>query len=49
MIEPKDRISLPELMSHPWMRNIVGPDGLPIEGETDEDDDNHDFKMSLSF
>ena len=31
------------------MRNILGPDGLPIEGETEEDDDNHNFKMSLSF
>ena len=35
-------------MSHSWLKNILGPDGLPLEGET-EDDDNHDFNMSLSF
>lgn len=48
VIKPQDRISLPKIMSHSWLKNILGPDGLPLEGET-EDDDNHDFNMSLSF
>jgi len=43
VINPQDRISLPELLSHPWLKNITGPDGLPLEGETEEDDDIHDF------
>ena len=48
VIKPSDRISLPKIMSHPLLKHILGPDGLPLEGET-EDDDNHDFNMSLSF
>jgi serine/threonine protein kinase len=29
VIKPSDRISLPKIMSHPWLKNILGPDGLP--------------------
>jgi hypothetical protein len=49
VIIPEDRISLPEILTHSWLKNILGPDGLPLEGETEDDDDVHDFNMSLSF
>jgi serine/threonine protein kinase len=49
VLEPTQRLSLPELLSHPWLKNIIGPDGLPLEGESDEADDAHNFMMSLSF
>ena len=42
VIKPEDRISFPELFIHPWLRNIIGPDGLPQEGHSDEHD-MHDF------
>ena len=45
MLIPHQRISIPEILNHPWMKGALDPDG--IEG-TEEDDD-HDFKMSLSF
>lgn len=48
VIKPEDRISFPEIFCHSWLRNIIGPDGLPLEGQG-EDQDNHDFQMSLSF
>jgi hypothetical protein len=50
VLKPQDRISIPEILCHPWLRNIIGPDGLPVEGETEDyEDDIHDFNMSLSF
>ena len=49
MLQPTDRLSLPEILSHPWLKNITGPDGLPFESENDENDDSHNFMMSLSF
>lgn len=49
VVKPIDRISLPELLSHPWLRHILGPDGLPCETETEEEEDAHNFNMSLSF
>ena len=45
MLVPHQRISIPEVLNHPWMRGALDPDG--IEG-TEEDDD-HDFRMGLSF
>jgi serine/threonine protein kinase len=48
VIKPEDRISFPELFIHPWLKDIIGPDGLPLEGQGEEHD-NHDFQMSLSF
>ena len=48
VINPKERISIPEMLSHAWLKNIIGPDGLPVE-EENEDDDDHNFSMSLSF
>lgn len=48
ILKPEDRISFPEIFCHPWLRNIIGPDGLPVEGD-DPDDDTHDFNMNLSF
>lgn len=47
VIKPDDRISLPELLCHPWLKYIIGPDGIPIVD--DEEDDFHDFNMSLSL
>jgi hypothetical protein len=51
VIKPEDRIHLPEILCHPWLKHIIGPDGLPIDGGTEDDDDAdlHDFHMSLSF
>lgn len=49
VINPTDRISLPEILCHPWLKNIIGPDGLPLDGDTEDDDDFHDFNMSLSL
>ena len=45
MLVPHQRISIPEMLNHPWMKGALDPDG--IEG-TEEDDD-HDFRMGLSF
>ncbi len=42
---PSKRISIPEILSHPWLKGALDPDG--IEG-TEEDDD-HDFKMGMKF
>jgi serine/threonine protein kinase len=50
VIKPDQRISIPEIFCHPWLKSIIGPDGLPLEGETDDyEEDSHDFQMSLSF
>ena len=50
VIAPNERIRLPEILCHPWLRHIIGPDGLPIDGGTEDDDEDlHDFHMSLSF
>lgn len=45
VLVPSHRISIPDILSHPWLKGVSDPDG--IEG-TEEDDD-HDFKMGLSF
>ena len=45
MLVPHQRISIPEILNHSWMKGALDPDG--IEG-TEEDDD-HDFRMGLSF
>lgn len=42
---PSNRISIPEILTHSWLKGVSDPDG--IEGT--EDDDDHDFKMGLSF
>lgn len=42
---PSDRIPIPEILAHPWLKGALDPDG--IEGT--EDDDDHDFQMGLSF
>ena len=38
VIRPEGRISLPEILCHPWLRHILGPDGLPLDGGTEDDD-----------
>ena len=43
VIKPENRISLPEILCHPWLRRIIGPDGLPLDGSTEDDEDFHDF------
>lgn len=45
VLVPENRISIPEMLSHPWLKGICDPDG--IEG-TEEDDD-HDFKTGIKF
>jgi hypothetical protein len=45
VLVPSHRISLPDILAHPWLKGVTDPDG--IEG-TDDDDD-HDFKMGVSF
>lgn len=42
---PQKRISIPEILNHPWLKGVVDPDGM--EGTEEEDD--HDFNMGLSF
>jgi hypothetical protein len=39
VLVPDKRISIPEILSHSWLKGALDPDG--IEG-TEEDDD-HDF------
>jgi hypothetical protein len=45
VLVPHNRISIPEILAHPWMKGVFDPNG--IEG-TEEDDD-HDFRMGISF
>ena len=45
VLVPEQRISIPEILSHAFMKGATDPDG--IEG-TEEDDD-HDFRTGLSF
>lgn len=45
VITPNKRISIPEILAHPWMKGALDPNG--IEGT--EDDDDHDFEMGMSF
>ena len=40
-IEPEERISIPNVLKHPWLKAID-------EFQMDEDD-NHDFEMGISF
>lgn len=39
VLEPSKRISIPEILSHKWLRGASDPEG--IEGS--EEDDDHDF------
>jgi len=48
-IKPQDRLSLPQILSHSWLKHIIGPDGLPVEGNTEDEEDTHDFNMGFSF
>jgi serine/threonine protein kinase len=48
-LKPEERISIPQILCHPWLKHIIGPDGLPCEEEAEDDDDFHNFNMSLSF
>ena len=41
---PQKRISIPEILSHPWLKGAMDPEG--IEGT--EEDDEHDFKTGLN-
>ena len=41
-VEPEERISIPNMLRHPWLRNID-------EFSIDDDDDDHDFEMGISF
>lgn len=45
VLEPSKRISIPEILSHKWLRGASDPEG--IEGS--EEDDDHDFQMGVSF
>ena len=44
-IKPLDRISIPEILTHKWLKGADVSDGL--EGTEDEDD--HDFRLGISF
>ena len=48
-IKPQDRLSIPQILSHSWLKHIIGPDGLPVEGATEDEEDYHDFNMGFSF
>ena len=45
VVEPKDRISLPEILAHPWIKSAINDDELA----GDEDDDDHDFRTGIDF
>jgi hypothetical protein len=45
VVTPNQRISIPEILSHPWLKGMFDPDGL----EGSEEDDDHDFIMGMSF
>lgn len=40
--EPEERISIPNVLKHPWLRAID-------EFALDDQDDDHDFEMGISF
>lgn len=47
-VNPSDRISIPELLKHPWTKKTGNdPYGFPICDN--EDDDEHDFSVGFSF
>lgn len=45
VLVPNERISIPQILAHPWLKGALDPNG--IEGTEDEDD--HDFEMGMSF
>ncbi len=45
VVEPSKRISIPEILAHPWIKSAVDNDGM----DCTEDDDDHDFRTSISF
>lgn len=48
-IEPQERLSIPQILSHPWLKYIIGPDGIPLEDQTEDEEDYHDFNIGFSF
>jgi hypothetical protein len=45
VLVPHKRISVPEILAHPWLKGSNDPNG--IEGTEDEDE--HDFRTGISF
>ena len=45
MLTPNKRISIPDILSHQWLKGASSTDEL----EGTEDDDDHDFRTGLSF
>lgn len=43
VVTPSERISLPEILSHPWLKGMIDPDGF----DATEDDDDHDFRTGM--
>lgn len=41
-IEPEERIDIPSILKHPWLKTAS-------DYEIDEEDDDHDFEMGISF
>ena len=41
---PSNRISIPQILAHPWLKGAISGDELECE-----EDDEHDFEMGLSF
>lgn len=45
VVTPNQRISIPEILNHDWLKGTFDPEGL----EGTEEDDDHDFRMGMSF
>lgn len=43
VLTPEDRISIPEMLNHPWVKE--SSDGF----DNDDDDDEHDLKVGATF
>jgi serine/threonine protein kinase len=44
VLTPEKRISIPEILSHPWVKEIN-----EIDGEDGMDDNEHDLKVGATF
>jgi len=45
VVEPVQRISIPEILKHPWLKSFDSELGI----ESNDEDDDHDFQVGFSF
>ena len=44
VVQPENRISIPLILRHPWLRTLDS-----LEEDMSDDADDHDFQVSLQF